>query len=147
MRDFAYSATERGIRERRERKLLSAAPVPTPSADNVVQFRRPIVRQAIRRLPTASDFSRAKHLKFLATLHITTRTPFSVLIGRVAAWHGFTAEQMIESHGPRNRIEARADCVLAIRQTYPKTSMPRLGQIFGNRDHTTVLHYLRKRGL
>ena len=157
MKLYAYSRTMAGAqRLAQQRQALPApvepqkperAPTVTPKASNVLRFRIPPIVVETRRMPKAKDFSRAKHLEFLATLHIATSTPFTILIGRVAAWHGFTAEQMIESHGPRARIEARADCVLAVKQAYPKASLPKLGKIFGGRDHTTILHYLRKRGL
>lgn len=127
-----------------QRRALAVSPV----ASNVVRFRRPtIVHHTAWRMPSSDQFSRAKHLAFLASLHIATNTPAAVLISRVAAWHGFTAEQMIESHGPRARVEARIDCIVTVMQAYPNLSMQRIGKIFGGRDHTTILHYLRKRGI
>ncbi len=115
-------------------------------ASNVLRFRRPAIAYETRRMSSPADFRKAKHLAFLADLHIANSTPYSVLIARVAAWHGFTAEQMIEPCRKRDRIAARADCIFAVKQAYPKASLPKLGQIFGGRDHTTILHYLRKRG-
>ena len=127
-----------------QRRALAVAPV----ASNVVRFRRPtIAHETSSRMPSSDQFIRAKHMAFLASLHIATTTPAAVLISRVAAWHGFTADEMIESHGPRSRIEARIDCIIAVKWAYPSLSLFRLGQIFGGRDHTTILHYLRKRGL
>lgn len=155
-RVFAYRATAAGIarRQQERRQPIAAieaveeerAPTVTPKPSNVIRFRIPPMAGDTRRMPPAKAFNRAKHMEFLATLHIATSTPYSVLIARVAAWHGFTLEQILEPCRKRNRTDARADCVLAVKQAYPKASLPKLGKIFGDRDHTTILHYLRKRG-
>ena len=127
-----------------QRRALAVSPV----ASNVVRFRRPtIVHETSWRMPPSDQFSRAKHLAFLASLHIATTTPIMALIGRVAAFHGFTTEQMIQQCRKRDRVAARADCIAAVKSSRPHLSLPQLGKIFGGRDHTTILHYLRKRGL
>lgn len=158
MKSYAYARTMAGAARIAAQRARVAGAVleppkqqrtlaPAPVANNVVRFRRPtIVHQTSNRMPSRDKFSRAKHLAFLSSLHIATSTPTITIISRVAAWHGFTAEEMIESHGPRSRIEARTDCIIAVMNAYPKLSLPRVGHLFGNRDHTTILHYLRKRG-
>jgi chromosomal replication initiation ATPase DnaA len=75
-------------------------------------------------------------------------TPYDArnLIGRVAAWHGYTVEDVLGPSRARPLIQARFDAVAAVATTYPGMSLPMLGRLF-KRDHTTILHALRVRGL
>lgn len=173
MKSYAFTRTQAGIERRlRERALrlpiiepqkaeppLAAPPVatkpvaPKPTAKVVLPFRKPAAELPPPSINAAAkeairEISRAKHLAFLASIRISTAPmPVLSLIGRVAAWHGLTAEQIIEKCRKRNRVAARADCIAAVKSAYPKMSLPRIGQLFGGRDHTTILHNLRKRGM
>ena len=40
-------------------------------------------------------------------------------------------------------VAARAEIVRRIRET-TRLSLPQIGAVLGGRDHTTILHYLRK---
>jgi hypothetical protein len=157
MKSYAFTHTQAGIERRlRERALrlpiiepqkaeppLAASPV----ANVVLPFRKPAVAPPPA-INLAKEISRAKHLAFLASIRISTAPmPILLLINRVAAWHGFTCEEMIQQCRKHDRVDARADCVAAVKKAYPKMSLPRMGQLFGGRDHTTILHYLRKRGM
>jgi chromosomal replication initiation ATPase DnaA len=75
-------------------------------------------------------------------------TPFDArnLIGRVAAWHGFTVDDVLGPSRARPLVQARFDAVAAVKMAYPGMSLPMLGRLF-KRDHTSILAALRKRGL
>lgn len=75
-------------------------------------------------------------------------TPFDArnLIGRVAAWHGFTVDDVLGPSRARPLVQARFDAVAAVKMAYPGMSLPMLGRLF-KRDHTTLLHALKVRGL
>jgi chromosomal replication initiation ATPase DnaA len=46
----------------------------------------------------------------------------------------------------RPLVQARFDAVAAVKMAYPGMSLPMLGRLF-KRDHTTLLHALKVRGL
>jgi hypothetical protein len=101
-------------------------PLPTPEADQYHKQPTPIERMSIP--------AQAKKL-----------------IGMVAAWHGLEVEDIL---GPRRRhpiIAARHDAIEAIylncRRGGRRYSLPEVGRALGNRDHTTILHALKKRGI
>ena len=73
------------------------------------------------------------------------------LISQVAFWHDLTPEDIL---GPRrfdHIVTARMDAIAAIylncRKSSGLYSLPDTGRAMGNRDHTTVLHALRKHGI
>lgn len=78
---------------------------------------------------------------------IRPRAPAREIIARVAFWHGVTTEDILSRRKPRKLATARFDAIAAVKIAYPNISSPRLGQLFGGRDHTTILHALRMRGL
>lgn len=154
---YSCSHTQAGI-ERRLRERALRLPMIEPQKAEPPLAASPVASVVLpfRKLPVdppasidfAKEISRAKHLAFLASIRISTAPmPILLLIGRVAAWHGFTSDEMIQQCRKHDRVDARADCVAAVKKAYPKMSLPRMGQLFGGRDHTTILHYLRKRGL
>jgi len=87
----------------------------------------------------------------MAELHrIVPLTAPRDLISMVAAWHGYTYEDIISPAKPNALVSARQDAMVAVylncRCVGERYSLLRLGRIF-HRDHTTVLHALRKAGL
>lgn len=74
------------------------------------------------------------------------RAPPRVLIERVAAWHNMPAAIIMGRRRSRYIIAARFDAIAAVHVAYPKWGLARLGRLF-DRDHTTILNALRKRGM
>lgn len=160
MKMYAYSNTQAGIARRQQERgqpiaAIEAvreeiAPVGTPVANNVLRFRRPPIAHETRRMSSASEFSRAKHMAFLDGLHIATQTPIRVLINRIAAWHGMTHADIMSKTRKRKYVNARDDAIAAVKALKPKDggrlsySLPMVGRIFGGMDHTTVLASLRR---
>jgi chromosomal replication initiator protein len=66
----------------------------------------------------------------------------------VADEHGFTLEQLVSPALRRDIARARWVCWGRIRAEVRfvsgPPSLPQIGKWFGNRDHTTVLHGLRR---
>lgn len=73
-------------------------------------------------------------------------TPAREIIARVAAWHGLTFEDIIGTRHRREWSTARRDAVAAVKMSKPHLSLTQLAIIF-DRDHTTILHHLRKGGV
>lgn len=62
----------------------------------------------------------------------------------IEAEAGLPSGAIIGSHQDRATIQARHAAVLAIHEELTGLSMPQIGAIIGGRDHTTILHSLRR---
>ncbi len=62
----------------------------------------------------------------------------------VAERHGMTLERLCVSSHRRSFARPRQIAMYAIRQLCPHMSLPHIGRLFGGRDHTTVLHGVKK---
>ncbi len=74
------------------------------------------------------------------------RTPLHHIIDLVARMHGCTFDAVMSRSRRRYHVVARHAAICAARQSRPGLSLPSLGKLFGGRDHTTILHAMRKRG-
>lgn len=63
----------------------------------------------------------------------------------VAALHGYTLAEIVGKRQNKEIIAARHDAIKAVADARPDMSLPQVGKIF-HRDHTSILHALRKRG-
>ena len=62
----------------------------------------------------------------------------------VAQRHGMTLERLCVSSHRRSLARPRQIAMYAIRQLCPLMSLPAIGRLLGGRDHTTVLHGVKK---
>ncbi len=75
------------------------------------------------------------------------KAPAREIIDCVAAWHGVDRGTIVgRSRRPLHCV-ARHDAVAAVWTAYPNLSLAALGRIFDGRDHTTIYHALKMRGL
>lgn len=80
-----------------------------------------------------------------ATLGVRARS-FRRIIAEVEARHGLSAGDIPGPGRTARVVAARFEAIAEVRAAYPDKSLPWLGRVF-NRDHTTILHALRKMGL
>lgn len=73
----------------------------------------------------------------------TPRITRKVIIGCTAAVMGLTREDITGQGRFRHQVRARWVCVVLIREFEPGISRPQLGEVLGNRDHTTMIHAIR----
>ena len=66
------------------------------------------------------------------------------IIARVAEAFGFTHADIVGDGRTSDVVRARYAAIAAVREARPDLSLPRLGRLFGGRDHTTMLHAIRK---
>lgn len=66
------------------------------------------------------------------------------IITRVAQAFGVTYADIVGERRTLHLIRARYAAIAAVREAHPDWSLPRLGRVFGGRDHTTMLHAIRK---
>ena len=57
---------------------------------------------------------------------------------------GVTVEELIGPSRRRPLVVARQICMYVVREMLPDTSFPAIAREFGNRDHTTVMHAVKK---
>jgi len=72
-------------------------------------------------------------------IRITRKT----IIGCTAAALGMDVAEVIGPGRFRHQVQARWACVILIREFYPNISRPQLGEVLGDRDHSTMLHAIR----
>lgn len=89
----------------------------------------------------------------LNTFNTTTPRQFTLaIVESVAARHpGVTAAQILEQDGTpgarlRKVVAARHEAIAEVCEARPHWSYPTVGRFFGNRDHTSVMHALKKLG-
>lgn len=75
---------------------------------------------------------------------MTGRITARVVADFVAERHGMTFEGLCVSSHRRSLARPRQIAMYAIRQLCPHMSLPHIGRLLGGRDHTTVLHGVRK---
>lgn len=64
------------------------------------------------------------------------------IIERCAVRHGVSVEALKGKGRTQKLVAARTEAIRLVAKCFPKISTPRLGKIFGGRDHTTILHAL-----
>ena len=67
----------------------------------------------------------------------------SLIMSQCAVYFGVTIEQMGSSERSHTVVEARQIAMYLCREL-TDLSLPKIGELFGGRDHTTVLHAVRK---
>ncbi len=70
-------------------------------------------------------------------------TPRQV-IERVAEYFHFTASEIVGIKQTRHLVQARFAAVLLVRDRFGLLSLAEIGRKFGGRDHTTIMHALRR---
>lgn len=61
-------------------------------------------------------------------------------VGQVS---GFTVRQIVGPHRRRPLVHARFIAIRLVMERH-KVSYPRVGRIFGNRDHTSIMHAMKR---
>ncbi|UJP40556.1 chromosomal replication initiator protein DnaA [Cellulomonas palmilytica] len=82
-------------------------------------------------------------LKDLITDDQTTEITATQVIGQTAAYFGLTIDDLCGSSRSRVLVTARQIAMYLCREL-TDLSLPKIGQAFGGRDHTTVMHANRK---
>lgn len=72
-----------------------------------------------------------------------TKDRWLIITEEVSAKHGVTIIDLRSARRDRKSSRARHECFWRLRKE-TTMSIPRIGQLFGNRDHTTVLHGIQK---
>lgn len=72
-----------------------------------------------------------------------TEISASLIMGQTAAYFGITIEQLCSSDRSRPVVEARQIAMYLCREL-TDLSLPKIGDAFGGRDHTTVMHANKK---
>lgn len=88
---------------------------------------------------------RAAELKFGLGVYYErpTNKTMTTIVAEVASKHGFTFDEMTSARRQRDLVIARQEAMWRCKKETPY-SLPRIGTFFGGRDHTTVLHAVRR---
>lgn len=82
-------------------------------------------------------------LKDIITDPDDTEITLSMIMGQTAAYFDVTLEQLCSANRTRPIVEARQVAMYLCREL-TELSLPKIGQAFGGRDHTTVMHANKK---
>jgi chromosomal replication initiator protein len=82
-------------------------------------------------------------LKDLITDENAEEITAAAVIGQTAAYFGLTIDDLCGSSRSRVLVTARQIAMYLCREL-TDMSLPKIGQAFGGRDHTTVMHANRK---
>lgn len=77
---------------------------------------------------------------------LSPRAEINAVIERVGAAYGVTLAEIVSPSRYRRIVKARDQAIFEVAARWPWLSLPRLGRIFGNRDHTTIMYSLEKQG-
>jgi hypothetical protein len=66
---------------------------------------------------------------------------------RRCIFHAAKFDDMVGHSRKRMFVPTRDILILEVKLAYPYLSLPQIGRLFGGRDHTTILHSLRKLGV
>lgn len=72
------------------------------------------------------------------------RLPARTIIERVSSASGIPYREIVSASRMRPIAAARMLAMYEVRIRRPDLSLPQIGKLFGGRDHTTVLHAVRK---
>lgn len=134
-----HRARQARLRTVHERVMAMAGPilvevVPLPDLEPPGPDYGPLTRQIETALKKIETVRAEKHIG--PEVHVIQVT--------VAKFYGVALDHML---GSRRTVECTAPRMVAIYLSYllcPHLSLPLLGKFFGGRDHTTILHSVRK---
>lgn len=81
------------------------------------------------------------HPSILSRIHVETAKAIRLAVARR---HGITINDLDSNHRQRKLILARQEAMYLVARDCPSLSYPRMGRMFGGKDHTTVWHGIRK---
>lgn len=144
------SRTEAGIRARAAQRAAMGVPAlaapEQPRAPVALPVAGVVLKFPTRPVPMSAAVKTALHRGY--ALRFTPYSPWArTIISQVAAWQGFTFDEVASPRRFIPLVLARTDAIVALRYAFPFASLPWLGRQMGNLDHTTILHHLRKRGV
>jgi hypothetical protein len=66
------------------------------------------------------------------------------VVAAIAKRYGVTFNDIMGPSRKRNIVAARFEAIVTVAQLRHLWSLPEIGRFFGNRDHTTILHCIKK---
>lgn len=80
-----------------------------------------------------------------APINLLTTGQARTILQLVALKRLVTVDEVIGPRRDRQIVAVRHEAIRLVHQHCPHLSLPMIGRLFGNRDHTTILHSLKKR--
>lgn len=122
-----------------------AAEAPKPVHAVILPFKRRQRSYVPLHIPTDVEVSRARHLAFLKAINTRPTRPEDI-IRKVTSWYDLSYGDILSDLRFRNFVEARTDCIAAVRKAYPDVAIEHISRWF-DRDASAIKLALRKRGL
>lgn len=100
-------------------------------------------RQALEAAREAEDQATAV-TDLYRVITISPRPAVKSIVAYAAAKHGVTPEEIYSPRRSRHIVRARHEAIWLVAKQRPDLSLPQMGRAFGDRDHTTILHAIRR---
>ena len=72
------------------------------------------------------------------------RTVKEIVLGTLNEFPRVSYAQVVGASRTHSVVEARHTCIYAVHRARPDLSLTQIGKLFGGRDHTSILHCIRK---
>lgn len=90
------------------------------------------------------DVEHLEHsLRDIVTDSVSTNVTVPMIIAATSEYYGVTVEEIVGTARTRKLVDAR-QIAMYISRDLTELSLPKIGAEFGNRDHSTVVHAIRK---
>lgn len=149
---FAVSAarTNAGIRERQMQRAAKFEPVAEQLNQKIAALQQRVAKYEAQIDALTNDLAgrdvEIARLHAVERFYEMARMDVRQIVRKAAECHGIDVGEINGQSRARPIVECRHDAVAAARWARPDLSLPALGRLFGNRDHTTILNSCRLRG-
>jgi len=152
VREMAVSASVVDIRQARDAALDEIGTLAAKIIADAEKEAAAIVGAALAeaRQQMAEAVHEARSLVDVASIvadHQPSRRLVADIIREVATRTGVPARRIVGRGASRHIVAARHEAIAEAYLARPDLSLPMLGQLFGNRDHTTILYALKRTGV
>jgi chromosomal replication initiator protein len=135
----AYRNTERGITRKFSHETEAIITKARAEAGAIIAEARQEAEKIV-------EYARDRANRILAP-EANERIPVPELIGFVAAKHCISYDTITGDSRTGPIVNIRHEAMALVYEKRPDLSLPQIGKFFGGRDHSTILHAVRKLGV
>ena len=148
--------TERGIRERgiklrpevkEQARQIAASQLKMERRQAElarIKAERERLREEAKKRELAEQQRIADILSRYRCIEIYGRKDAKNIITAIASEYGFTYAEIIGPGKHQPLVKVRHACIRAVADERPDWSLPKIGREFGGRDHSSIIHALKK---
>jgi hypothetical protein len=113
-------------------------------ASRAAVIKNGVIALPIKKLPPVEQHAVSEEAPVISLEPPKHLSEAQKIMYEVAVKHGIRLEDLRSPIRIKRFVLARHEAMWEIKRQRPGLSLPQIGRLFGNRDHTTVLHAIRK---